>query len=213
MSDPHGTPDGPTGPHSLAERALDLLVFAPTGAVLSALEDVPGMAARGRALIEQEVRNAHVVGQFALEAGQRRLARSIDRLTSAANRTTTEPAADVDAAGAGEGDGDEAAAPPESPEAPAGPPPFTPQSPAPAAAGPADLGRADTGGDGATLTADLAIPGYDALSASQVVRRLDGLGPDELAAVFRHETAHRGRRTILHRAQQLLGPATPPPEG
>ncbi len=53
--------------------------------------------------------------------------------------------------------------------------------------------------------ADLAIPDYEALSASQVVRRLDGLGPDELEALYSYETATRGRRTILHRAQQLLG--------
>jgi hypothetical protein len=56
----------------------------------------------------------------------------------------------------------------------------------------------------------LAIPDYRALSASQVVRRLDGLGPDELEAVYRYEATTRGRRTILHRAQQLLGLEEPP---
>ena len=55
-----------------------------------------------------------------------------------------------------------------------------------------------------TPRAPLAIPDYDTLSASQVVRRLDGLAPSELEAVARHETATRGRRTILHRVQQLL---------
>jgi hypothetical protein len=52
---------------------------------------------------------------------------------------------------------------------------------------------------------DLAIPGYEALSASQVVRRLDGLGPNELEAIYEHESTTRRRRTILHRTQQLLG--------
>jgi hypothetical protein len=52
---------------------------------------------------------------------------------------------------------------------------------------------------------DLAIPGYETLSASQVVRRLDGLGPAELTAIYEHEAATRRRRTILHRTQQLLG--------
>ena len=51
----------------------------------------------------------------------------------------------------------------------------------------------------------LAIPGYEALSASQVVRRLDGLAPTELEAIYEHEAATRRRRTILHRTQQLLG--------
>jgi hypothetical protein len=56
---------------------------------------------------------------------------------------------------------------------------------------------------------DRAIADYDTLSASQVVRRLDGLGPDELQAVMRHELATRGRRTIVHRAEQLLAPGGP----
>ena len=50
----------------------------------------------------------------------------------------------------------------------------------------------------------LAIPSYDSLSASQVVQRLDGLSPAELHEVRAHETAHRRRRTILHRVEQLL---------
>jgi hypothetical protein len=58
--------------------------------------------------------------------------------------------------------------------------------------------------------AHLAIPDYRALSASQVVRRLDGLGPEELEALYRYELATRGRRTILYRAQQLLGHEAPP---
>src|SRR6266446_3170115 len=44
---------------------------------------------------------------------------------------------------------------------------------------------------------DLAIPGYDALSASQVVQRLAGLSADELEAVRAYESATRGRKTIL----------------
>ena len=51
--------------------------------------------------------------------------------------------------------------------------------------------------------ATLAIPGYDTLSASQVVQRLDGLDQDSLAAVERYESETRGRRTILARIVQL----------
>ncbi len=50
----------------------------------------------------------------------------------------------------------------------------------------------------------LAIPGYDSLSASQVVQRLEGLSVAELEEVRAHEAAHRQRRTILHRVEQLL---------
>jgi hypothetical protein len=51
----------------------------------------------------------------------------------------------------------------------------------------------------------LAIPGYDSLSASQVVPRLAGLDPDELEAVREYEAATRGRRTILSRIAALQG--------
>jgi hypothetical protein len=49
----------------------------------------------------------------------------------------------------------------------------------------------------------LPIPGYDALSASQVVERLAGLDPAELDAVHAYEATHRQRRTILGKIEQL----------
>ncbi|MFM8302944.1 MAG: hypothetical protein ACKOA9_01400 [Actinomycetota bacterium] len=60
---------------------------------------------------------------------------------------------------------------------------------APAPAGP---GGASTGNG-----ADLPISGYDGLSASQVIERLDGMSRDALERVRAYETAHRARRTIL----------------
>jgi hypothetical protein len=68
----------------------------------------------------------------------------------------------------------------------------TPASPLPAA-GPTP--------DAATL----AIPGYDTLSASQVVPRLEGLTPAELDAVRAYEVATRARKTVLTRIDQLRG--------
>ena len=49
----------------------------------------------------------------------------------------------------------------------------------------------------------LPIPGYDALSASQVVERLAGLSSAELDAVRSYESAHRNRRTILGKIDQI----------
>jgi hypothetical protein len=49
----------------------------------------------------------------------------------------------------------------------------------------------------------LVIPDYDELSASQVVERLDGLPASELDAVGAYEEAHRARRTILYKIEQL----------
>ncbi len=89
----------------------------------------------------------------------------------------------------GEGDGD-TAAPPQAPVngSVAPTPPTT--RPAPDVADTALVGA--------------ALADYDTLSASQVVRRLESLGPDELRAVQRYEAATRNRRTILNRAGQLL---------
>ena len=53
------------------------------------------------------------------------------------------------------------------------------------------------------LVAELAIPGYDTLSASQVVERLSGLTEDDRARVRSYEIANRGRRTILGKLDQL----------
>ena len=58
--------------------------------------------------------------------------------------------------------------------------------------------------DPLSVKAQLAIADYDSLAASQVVPRLASLDVAELAAVRAYEAAHRGRRTILNRVDQLL---------
>jgi hypothetical protein len=52
-------------------------------------------------------------------------------------------------------------------------------------------------------TADLAISGYDDLSASQVVDHLDGLPRADLDAIRDYEASHRARNTILGKIEQL----------
>ena len=54
------------------------------------------------------------------------------------------------------------------------------------------------------LAADLPIAGYEDLAASHIVARLDGLDRDDLAAIRRFELAHRGRRTVVGKIDQLL---------
>ena len=49
----------------------------------------------------------------------------------------------------------------------------------------------------------LPITGYDSLSASQVVPRLDSLSGDELELVRWYELGNRGRKTILNKIAQL----------
>jgi len=72
----------------------------------------------------------------------------------------------------------------------------------PDAGSPATAAPETVSGNGALPS--LAIPGYDSLSASQVVQRLAGLSHNELIEVREHEQSHRHRRTILNRVEQLL---------
>jgi len=159
-------------------------VFAPAGIVLTAVEDLPEFAAKGRSRLTTQIRNARIVGEFAVNRGGRHLRR---RMAGEAVPRPHRPAAPAPA------------------EEPGGPPsPAADPTPRTAHNGrPAGAGVSAPGAPGGPV--DLAIPDYAALSASQVVRRLDGLVPAELQAVYRHEAATRRRRTILHRAQQLLG--------
>jgi hypothetical protein len=53
----------------------------------------------------------------------------------------------------------------------------------------------------------LPIPGYDDLTAAEIVARLPGLTRPELVTVRSHEMDHRARRTVLTRIGQLLGGA------
>ncbi|MCB0971439.1 MAG: hypothetical protein KDA97_07980, partial [Acidimicrobiales bacterium] len=64
---------------------------------------------------------------------------------------------------------------------------------APAAAPEADAVAAPSAPAPAADPSELPIAGYDALAASQVIPRLEGLTPDELEAVRAYETATRGR--------------------
>ncbi len=52
--------------------------------------------------------------------------------------------------------------------------------------------------------AGLPFEDYESLPASYVVARLERLDPAELEMVRAFEEAHRGRRTVLGRIEQLL---------
>jgi hypothetical protein len=162
-------------------RTLDLFVFAPVGLVLTAVEDLPGLIAKGRQRVETEVRNARAVGEFVVTQGQQEVTQRVGQLLH--GHSNDEP---VD----GPSDGPSAHEPPSQPDQPAA-----------AAAPPAPTPAPDPA-DGEAV--ERALAGYDTLSASQVVRRLESLGSDELRAVYRHEASHRNRRTILNRTSQLL---------
>ncbi len=158
-----------------ADRALDLLVFAPLGLALEARELLPHLTERGRSQLENQVGMARVVGQFAVQMGRAEIDKRLARLRG-------EPAATV------------APAPPAAAVAPLAP---HPPEEAPRRR------TAPVNGSATVAVASLAIPDYDSLAASQVVPRLAGLSAAELEAVRRYEEANRGRKTILARVAQL----------
>jgi hypothetical protein len=65
---------------------------------------------------------------------------------------------------------------------------------------PADVAAAAAASDAEGLPVDE----YESLAASQVVARLVALSPAELRRVRGFEAAHRGRRTVLGKIDQLL---------
>ena len=162
-----------------AEQLLDLLVYAPLGLLLEARDLVPKLADKGRQRMGGQVTVARMIGELAVRQGQRRAERVIQRLREQPSRP---------------------ASPSRSGEEPANghrPPPSAAATPSSAASPQSSAGEASS----------LAIPGYDTLSASQVVPRLEGLSTEELEAIRAYEEGTRGRKTVLTRIDQLLGSA------
>lgn len=157
------------------EKLIETAVYAPLGIAAMLREELPKIVARG----QQEANMAKMMGQFAVGMGRQEVEK---RLKQIAERPQPKPA----------------------------PSPATtasPATPAAAAPKPATTPAPKPESNGTEVTVhdanSLAIPGYDTLSASQVVQKLNGLNAAELAAVGAYEAAGRGRRTILNRVAQL----------
>jgi hypothetical protein len=156
------------------EHAVELTVLAPIGFALEAKRLLPTFVERGR----QQVNMARVVGQFAVTHGQTTAAKRLTRVQAQAESILAE----FGLAGSG---GDDA------PEAARAADPVVAEPVAPAAP------------RSSAAAAALPIADYDSLAASQVIPRLAGLSPSELAAVEAYEQSHRGRKTILGKITQL----------
>lgn len=188
------------------EQALDLLVYAPLGLALTAREELPQLIEKGRQRLTGQLAMAKMMGQFAVAQGQKEAEKVVkqatDTLATVAGGRSSAPT--TGAAGAA------ASAAPKPSASSSGATTTTAPSKAPttaSASGSATNGAAANQGvppsPAAASDDDLAIPGYGALSASQVVQRLAGLSAPELEAVRAYEAATRGRKTILHRIEQL----------
>jgi hypothetical protein len=180
MADP---PDDRPGDSPLNERLLDLFVFVPAGLAVSVVEQLPKLAARGRERLGVRVSSARAVGEVAARTGRSQLRKRSDALLhrdapGARHRVEGRASSGVPVPGR------------ESPSVA----PMAPRAhPAPV-----------SGGNHVPPVSALSIPGFDTLSASQVVQRLDGLNRTDLVSVRTYESATRGRRTILSRVDQLL---------
>lgn len=166
-----------------AEQLLDLLVYAPLGLLLEARDLVPKLAEKGRRRLGGQVTVARMVGELAVRRGQRQAEKILERLrqqnsgggaAGAGGRAAGERAPAANGHGSAPSAGTVRAAP----------------------AAPSPLADAPT-------SASLAIPGYDTLSASQVLPRLEGLSAGELEAVRAYEQSTRARKTVLSRIDQL----------
>jgi hypothetical protein len=206
---------------SPADRVLDLLVFAPAGLALTIVEELPNLVEKGRNRIEGRTATARVVGQFAVQMGCRELLRRARQLVDPDRpHHQATPTVTVRTDGSSQGDRSENRAPevgraarvsgpsdgpvrvaaaPRVEEQPEANQDLSPEAGVPEAE---VAERAEVNGFGAL--GDLAIPAYDTLSASQVVKRLAGLSREELLEVGDHERQNRHRATILAKVEQLL---------
>jgi hypothetical protein len=162
---------------SIVAQAAELALFGPLGAVVAVLDRLPTWVEHGGSQVLHQVEVARVVGEHATRHAAKRVNSTLVGLGVLPGPVPPPTRGDP-------GGGVPAAI--ESPVRVLPPPP----EPTPAVA------------DVAALS-DLAIPGYDSLSAFQVVQRLAGLAPGELEDVRAYEAAGRGRRTILSKIAQL----------
>lgn len=190
----------------LVDTLLDVAVYAPIGLVMLAREEIPKLAAQGRQRVESQAGVARMVGQLAVAQGRRQAQGVVDRLMGKAGEPS--PAAEEQEArprprGTGPvGRPRRAAQPVDADEGDERLPVVVGET-VPDVAPQAAVELAETALVTAPEADDLPIPGYDSLSASQVVQRLPGLSPAELEAVRAYEQAGRARKTVLLRVAQL----------
>ncbi len=185
------------------DQALDAFLYAPIGLVFDGPALFPKLVETGRT----QVKVARMMGQMAVRMGQteaeKRMAKTQgplrDALVAMGVVTPPEPAPTPPTPPTPPTVDETTVTDP--PAAPAPAPKRTAPSPAKAAAK-----KSGTGGPAPSPTvapSALAIPDYDSLSASQVVKRLRGMARADLDDVRAYETATRARKTILNRITQL----------
>jgi hypothetical protein len=176
------------------ERVLDLALYAPVGAAMVVRERLPAHIRQGRQAMENRVQLARFIGQMAVQVGQREIAKRLEE-----QRVARHDRPGVDAA--------DAAAMPHTIELDENHDDLAAIDGDPRQGVVADsVGGSAIETGMAPLPADeLPISGYESLAAIHVVERLRSMRPDEIEQIRRFEAAHRSRRTILAKIDQLQG--------
>ena len=202
----------PAEERSPLDRVLDVAVYGPVGLAMAARDSMPKWIEAGRRQLGSQLTMAKTIGRFAVDQGSRQAGGVLRRLAEEAegvlaalglvpaaddldDETAETATVDVPSSPDPSANGSGAGASP-SGTSPSGTGASTSSTPAPSAPGVA-------GHPAGLDPAELAIPGYDTLSASQIVQRLPGLSPQELEAVRLYELAGRSRKTVLLRVAQL----------
>ncbi len=157
------------------ERLIELALFAPLSVGARVLTETPKAVTR----VRQDLATARFLGEMAVSQGARRLKARLDE--------AREPSS--------------TGGPPAPPVGPAVVPPADETTTDAAPREPADLPDERD----APRVEDLALPDYDHLPAVDVVGALPGLSAAERDLVERYERAHRKRRTVLGKLDQLRG--------
>jgi len=193
------------------EQTLEMLVLAPIGAGLYLKDMGPTFVnmfvARGRAevdrrqaQVQRRTSTAKSIGQVAVAFGVPMVRQRVGHEVDSARQRAQTFLGSIGGSEVGPRPAPRAAATPAPAPERHTPPPARHTPPAAAAVAPA---ASAVNGSGPGSDDSLPIPGYDALSASQVVERLAGLSSEELGAVRSYEGTHRNRRTILGKIDQI----------
>ncbi|OWY59300.1 hypothetical protein B7486_75320, partial [cyanobacterium TDX16] len=153
---------------SVVEQAADVVFYAPVGFALEVRRLVPELAERGR----RQVTFNWMVGRYAVRRARARADEVVDLVSETAGGLLDLAGIDLGSTTTAEDDAAGATVAPDADDAPqdAGP------SEQPAVRLVPDPEPDATPSEPAPDPDDLAIPGYDTLSAFQVVPRLEGLG-------------------------------------
>jgi hypothetical protein len=192
------------------DRAFELLVYAPIGALLYARDMLPSMVgifvSRGRREVDSHrAPSAPPPPPMPASSAPRKLVEDglgMARTVAGGGVGVARDVAGTALSGLLSWRSPEPGSPSGGVAAPAppGPPAAAPTSPATQPSAP-PRGSVDEASGPSVET--LPIPDYDELSASQVVERLEGLDRASLDAIRRYEGSHRGRNTILGKISQL----------